>query len=126
MVMKKVAFFLLLSLGVFIQSSAQQVAIFSGQDTINIDQSTYSANIQVANFQQIVGAQFTLRWDTTVLKFFDITDIGSEIINYDDHFGQDATANGVLRFAWFNNALVGINLPDSATLFKVQFDFHLV
>ncbi len=39
----------------------------------------------------------------------------------DDNFGTDQAAKGILRFAWFNGALTGIDLVDSTPLFTVDF-----
>lgn len=119
--MKKVAF--LISLAVFLfylPAQSQKVTFFSENDTISFGQSSYTASIKVADFKSIVGAQFTLTWDSTVLAYSDVTDFGFDL-SYDDNFGRDQASSGILRFAWFNASLAGINLPDSATLFSVDF-----
>jgi hypothetical protein len=119
--MNKVA--LLISLAVSVlcfPAQSQTVTFFSENDTIPVGESDYRAEIKVSDFQQIVGAQFTLHWDSTVLDFADITDFGFDL-SYDDNFGREQTSGGILRFAWFNAALTGIDLPDSTTLFTVQF-----
>ena len=118
--MKKVA--LLLSLFVVLAAPlSAQVSFFCSQDTIPASQSAYSAVVSVANYQEIVGTQFTFSWDSTVLEFTGISDINSNY-SYNDHFGIDKVSSGILRFAWFDNALTGISLPDSTTLFKVDFE----
>jgi hypothetical protein len=119
MKMKKVALLLFFSI-LISTSSIAQVAIFSAQDTIGLNESTYSASIKVNNFNQIVGAQFTLTWDSTVLAYDQVREFGANF-SANDHFGTDEITSGVLRFAWFNGALTGIDLADSTTLFTVDF-----
>ena len=120
--MKKVAFLLLLSLSILVSSQAQVKIFTTAKDTISADSASYTTEIKVANYNQIIGTQFTLRWDSTIFNFVDVADLGMEEISYDNHFGRQDSGSGILRFAWFNESLVGIDLPDSTTLFSVEFE----
>lgn len=97
-----------------------QVNIFCGQDTISASQATYSASIQVADFEGIVGTQFSFVWDPAVLTYEDISNINSNF-SLNDHFGIDKVADGIIRFVWFDAALKGISIADSTTVFSVDF-----
>jgi hypothetical protein len=120
MKMKKVA--LLLSCCIFMAGSVlAQVHFFCAQDTIPTNQSNYAASVRVSDFNEIVGAQFTFTWDSSVLSYSGVRDL-APFLGVIEHFGEDNTAAGVLRFAWYNDALTGISLPDSAQLFTVDFD----
>ena len=120
--MKKVALLLSLAVSVFcFPALSQKVTFSSSNDTIPFGTSSYTADIKVAQFKQIVGAQFSLNWDSTVLSFKDVTNFGFNL-SYDDNFGRDQISSGVLRFAWFNGALTGVDLADDTTLFSIEFD----
>ena len=120
MKMKKVA--LLLSCCILMAGSIPaQVNFFSAQDTIPINQSNYTASVRVSGFNEIVGVQFTFTWDSTVLSYTGVSDL-APFLGVIEHFGEDNTAGGVLRFAWYNDALTGVTLPDSTALFAVDFE----
>lgn len=115
--MKKVA--LLLSFLICINlSSIAQVVFFTAQDTIDLNQSTYTTSVKVLNFNEVTGAQFSINWDSTVLDFDKVGDFAFDF-SENDNFSPGS--GGALRFIWFNPAVVGVNLPDSTTLFSVDF-----
>lgn len=120
MKMKKVA--LLLSFCALMAGSAlAQISFFCSQDTIPITQTNYTATVSVSDFEEIVGTQFTFSWDSTVLSYTSVSDL-APFLNVIEHFGEDKSAGGILRFAWFNAALTGVTLADSTTLFTVNFE----
>lgn len=117
--MKKVA--LLLSLCIFMAGQAlSQVDFFCSQDTIPLNQTNYSASVNVSDFNEIVGTQFTFTWDSTVLSYTGVSDL-APFLGEIEHFGDDKSSSGILRFAWFNDALTGVSLADSSQLFTVNF-----
>ena len=115
--MKKVA--LLLSFLIYTSiSSIAQVVIFTTQDTIDANQSKYTAAIKVLNFNQITGAQFSINWDSTVLEF---NKVGDFAFNFSENDNFSPESGGALRFIWFDPSVSGVDLPDSTTLFSVDF-----
>jgi hypothetical protein len=117
--MQKVVLLLSFSL-LWAGSTLAQVNFFCSQDTIPVSQTTYSVPVRVADFEEVVGTQFTLSWDTTVLAYQGVSGL-SDFLSEIEHFGVDNVSRGILRFAWFNNALTGTSLADGSSLFVVDF-----
>lgn len=82
----------------------------------------YKADIKVANFKNIVGVQFTMNWDSTVLKYRDIKEFIYSNNTQIESFGETRTASGILTFQWVDSGLSGNNLNDSTTLFSIEFE----
>lgn len=82
-------------------------------------------DIKVKDFQEMLGAQFSLQWDTALLDF-----AGLENFNLPNllpsNFGTtpELLAQGKLTFLWFYITLddEGYSLPDDATIFTVCFN----
>jgi len=102
-------------------AAQQKVVVVAPKQSINYGTRTYTANIRVVGFKQILGTQFTLAWDTAVVSFESVSNFGIAL-RLEDHFDLKVTKKGLLPFAWYNEAIRGINLPDSATLFSVRFN----
>lgn len=103
-------------------------AIFnlSAQATIttpNMDvdpNSTIQLDVKVASTDSIVGMQFTLRWDPTVLNYEKISELVlPSTMGLSNHFGD--LGNGVLTFVWTEESLQGIPLGTDATIFTIEF-----
>lgn len=104
--------------GAIAQSSAP---IFSAPtDTAQFSSSRYVANIRVSQFKKIIGTQFTLTWDPAVLSLDSVGQFGLPMTN-DNNFGLLAAESGMLRFAWNEEGLKGIDLKDNSTLFSLFF-----
>jgi len=83
---------------------------------------TIFADITVASFQDIVGLQFTLQWDSTQLQFIDVENFGLSNVSQSDNFGQHMIGSGILTFAWDDpTPSEGNTLADGETLFTVIF-----
>lgn len=78
-------------------------------------------DISTANFTDVVSAQFTLRWDTALLKFDSLLLGGLPGLGVAGNFNLNDTGNGILRFGWFNASLEPVTLPDGESLFTLCF-----
>lgn len=91
--------------------------------TASVPPSTiYKADIKVAHFRKIVGVQFTINWDSTVLRFRETNSFALTTNPQVESFGVTKTSSGMLAFQWYDEALQGRNLDDSTTLFSIYFD----
>lgn len=91
--------------------------------TATVQPSTiYKADIKVAHFKKIVGVQFTINWDSTVLRFREVKNFILTANSQVESFGVTKTASGKLAFQWYDEALAGRNLDDSTTLFSINFE----
>ena len=75
--------------------------------------------ISVSNFEDIVGAQFQLRWDTMAFDYLGVQGFGISQIT-EANFGTTQTdSQGRLTFSWVDNALEGQTLAPNSTLFEL-------
>lgn len=84
------------------------------------DSTKFAVNITVQNFTDIIGLQFGMKWDPSVIKFDTVANFDPNLqLNFNNNFGP-VIINDTLTFVWFNFA--GLNLPDNTTIFTVYFD----
>ncbi|MCO6479864.1 MAG: hypothetical protein J5I94_24725, partial [Phaeodactylibacter sp.] len=84
--------------------------------------------VQVYNFDDVVGAFFTINYDTNVLEFIEIRDISPDIPNLAlnanfSYPGQqgNTTPPGFITMNWFDQALSPSFLIDGTSLFTLCF-----
>lgn len=97
-----------------------QVSFSVPSDTISGSQETYSVPVTVRNFQKIIGAQFTLKWDKTILDFQSIDQLAFADLSLENHFNAQPDS-GRINFLYLDLGLSGIDLPDDTVLFRVNF-----
>jgi len=87
--------------------------------------STFDVDVRVADFDQLVGMQFIVGWDSLVLEIDTLPFISTDLQDFDiNAFSLPAqTANmtrGQLRLLWFNFSPQ--SLPDDHLLFTIRFN----
>lgn len=85
---------------------------------------TVCVDIKVDGFQNILGAQFTLRWDDDVLAYKEVTNFNLPDLTA-ANFGVPASAPQYpdqIRFFWFDKSVSPLDLPDDTAIFSVCFD----
>ncbi|MEY4260970.1 MAG: hypothetical protein RL656_1943, partial [Bacteroidota bacterium] len=85
---------------------AQNVSYWAPKDSIMSNVDVYKADIQVSNFKFIVGTQFNVAWDSTLLELDSVGNFGLPL-KLDDHFGLVSKSKGILSFQWFDESLKG-------------------
>ncbi|MFM7090497.1 MAG: hypothetical protein ACKOZZ_06785 [Bacteroidota bacterium] len=100
--------------------NAQSVSFWAPKDSILANVDVYRADIQVSNFKFIVGTQFNVAWDSTLLSLDSVGNFGLPL-KLDDHFGLVSKSKGVLSFQWFDESFKGITLLDKKVLFSLYF-----
>ena len=78
-------------------------------------------DIKVSDFENVVGAQFTLKYDEEVINYLGVDNFGIATMNIIANFGIPAVENGTISFLWFDSAAQGVTLDDETTLFTVDF-----
>ena len=76
--------------------------------------------ITAANFTDILGVQFTVRWDADSLQFDSLV-YGALPGLTSANFNLDNTGNGFLQLSWLANSLQPTTLSDGASLFSLCF-----
>ncbi len=76
--------------------------------------------VKVSSAESIVGMQFTVKWDSTILQYDSIYQIHlPSTMGKSNHFGN--LGNGVLTFVWTEESLQGMVLGDDAVIFTIEF-----
>lgn len=81
-----------------------------------------SPRVSVENFKNVLGAQFAILWDTTVLRFENISHQNMPNLNDTVNFSVSRVHRGILGFAWTSfNLFSGTTLADNTNIFRVNF-----
>jgi hypothetical protein len=84
---------------------------------------TKSLNVTTTNFDSVVGVQFVLRWDPTVLKYIGIDNLNLPDLDPSDFNASQAVDSGIVRLLWIwsnPQAFPGVSLPDGTSLFRLR------
>lgn len=78
--------------------------------------------VRVSDFADLIGLTFSIKWDTTVLKFDTITDVygGMNLSALNFQFYNSA-AGGILQFLAADPINGWPNIPDGGVLFAIKF-----
>ena len=76
--------------------------------------------VTVRGFNQLIGLQFSIRWNRDELKYtaiknMDLTDLGPQ------NFGDTHNELGVVALSWIHQTLQGITLPADSRIFDICF-----
>lgn len=78
---------------------------------------TVCVPVTVANFDQIVGAQFTITYDPSLLEFENVQNLGLPGLTPGANF--NGSMPGILSFQWLDLSLNGVTLPNGSVLFEM-------
>lgn len=101
-------------------TTSDTLTIFAQNATASCGQSL-SINISVLNFDAMGSLQFSIKWDTSVIKFVNINGFNPTLNLGPSNFGVILTAAGTLSFNWTTGQLAGTTLPPGANLFSINF-----
>jgi gliding motility-associated-like protein len=78
-------------------------------------------NVSVAGFRNIVGLQYSIRWNPAVLRFSGLEGFNPSLNELGmSNFGTTATNMGRLSMSW--NDSRGVNLNDGTVIYQICFD----
>jgi hypothetical protein len=99
-------------------TKAQPNIVFPTIEVKENDQ--FSVDLSVVNFSNIVGVQFSLQWDPSVIQF--ISAGGVNLPDASEPFGQTYVDSGTLTFLWITADIsTGITLDSGQVIFSVNF-----
>lgn len=76
--------------------------------------------ISAQGFQDLIGMQFSIRWNPEELTFANIENM--ELVDLSlQNFGATYAEKGVVALSWIHQSLQGVNLPHNAHLFDICF-----
>ncbi len=96
------------------------LTLVASNHTTNCGQ-TVTVNISVLNFDSITGLQFSLGWNTSILKLDTISNAHPSMALNPSNFGFSQVNSGFLGFAWTSPLPGGLTLPDGTIMFSLQF-----
>jgi len=87
---------------------------------------SFTASVKVSDFKDIVSMQFSVNWDALLFQFDSLTVNENSMLPeyYPSNFGTTLSDQGKLTTSWFDQALAGVSIPDSTTLFTLHYQ-HL-
>ncbi len=77
-------------------------------------------NLTVRNFNKIAGGQFSIRWDSTVLRLEGVEDPALDL-TAEDNFNLLMASGGVINFLFEDKTMQGASLADNSVLFGLRF-----
>lgn len=121
--MKKLYLFTLLLVGY--AGALWSQPVFEIDNTTGDPGGTVAVNFKVTNFSNIVGMQFSINWDPSVLQFSSLSNITSAINDFDAAaFNTDPkfTDDGSIILQWYDTGANGNFLPDGTIIFTINFN----
>lgn len=97
-----------------------QITVFATDHTVEPDEE-FSVDIRANEFDGVVGCQFSVSWDTTLFRLQEVGNLNEALESSFDNFNVSKVDSGFIGFLWFDPSLVGLTLPDNATLFSLTF-----
>ncbi|MBK8880597.1 MAG: hypothetical protein IPN74_19430 [Haliscomenobacter sp.] len=82
--------------------------------------STVCVNLNATALRRIISMQYSLKWDSNALEFVQVRNFRLPGLAQ-ENFGQTKTKEGILTFAWIDNSLKGVDLPDGTPLYQICF-----
>lgn len=76
--------------------------------------------VRVNNFNEVISAQFTVRFEPTILVLDSVGQFNLNGLNKNS-FGFAKIKDGICPVSWFDSNANGISLPDGTTLFELYF-----
>ncbi|MEM8527410.1 MAG: gliding motility-associated C-terminal domain-containing protein [Bacteroidota bacterium] len=76
------------------------------------------------DFVDVLGAQFSIAWDTDVLAFQSVQDINLDFpfLSLSSFFTGNASSDGVITFSWFNNGANAVTVAPNTPMFDLCFE----
>ena len=94
------------------------ILAFQPKDTSIAINSVVCLKVIVQNFVDIVALEYSLNWDSTILRYNNIQNFGLTGI---PNINFSSTNRGVLSFSWKNPQGVGVTLENGAMLYEICF-----
>ncbi len=111
-----------LGLGQFVTGCPDSSTIFTVNSAIvNSCQEEVCIPISVSNFVDIIGFQFSIHYDDSLLEFVDVN--GFNVPNFDiGNFGLLYASDGRITVSWFDPDVSGVTLIDGTGMFQICFN----
>ncbi|MBK6782468.1 MAG: gliding motility-associated C-terminal domain-containing protein [Saprospiraceae bacterium] len=126
--MRKFIFALLVSLIVLIQNNQAQIVVKIANVEVAPGTPTATVDFTVDGFTNLVGAQFSINYDSLVLSVNSVSNLNTTLNlspvpgNNFNFPGTGTTKKGQLTFSWSDGNLAAKTLPNGTRMFSVVFN----
>lgn len=119
---KSNVFSTLITLLAVFQLQAQMVTVMTPDMTVD-QGSNVQVDVKVEDFESIIGMQFAVFWDESVLEFVGINNFNLPGTTVADNFNLMNVQEGKFRFNWVDPDpfFSGVSLDDNASMFSIYF-----
>jgi hypothetical protein len=101
--------------------SHAQAPILSISDITAEPGTSIEVDVSVQNYVMILGAQFSIKWDSSKLEYTGLSDIALEATE-EENFNRMFTENGKLAYLFLDPTQQGATLEDGTPLFQIHFN----
>lgn len=98
---------------------AQGTPVFSASIISAAQDDNIKVEVSVSDFEDVVSIQFSLRYDSTVLKALSVGDFGLPYMGSTNIAIAPLQTEGIIAFSWYDESLSGQNLSDGTVIFSV-------
>jgi hypothetical protein len=77
--------------------------------------------MQVEDFENLIGLQYSLRWDTTQIAFLSVGNFQLPGLT-ESSFGLRFADRGVIATSWIDGRLSGVSLPDGTAIYELCYE----
>lgn len=103
-----------------IQLSAQAQVTVTTPEMIVDQGHSFHYPIEISSDESIVGMQFTVKWDSTILRYDSVYQMElPTTMSKTSHFGD--LGHGILTFVWTEETLQGMVLGNNTTIYTIAF-----
>ena len=97
--------------------SSQDLLLKIANPQVNGNQVTY--DLSADNFTDMIAAQFSIRYDTSLMKFDSIV---NSVLPGWDNLSYYESEPGAIVIVWFELGVQGVTFPNGTVLFQLQFE----
>ncbi|HMQ49129.1 MAG TPA: cohesin domain-containing protein [Saprospiraceae bacterium] len=97
-----------------------QVTVYASSQIVQPNE-TFTTDVRVVNFQEIIGCQFSINWDPQKVQYQGLANLQTDLGLTAENFGLTFANEGQIGFQWLDFSLVGETVADSSILFSLQF-----
>lgn len=94
--------------------TTESITVMSG-DVIEVE-------LKVSGFESMVSGQFMLNYDPAVLEYTSVGTFNLQYLSAANFGTPPDLEDGNITFAWFDENLAGISVPDGTSIFTVTFN----
>jgi Cohesin domain/Secretion system C-terminal sorting domain len=103
------------------QNISDSVYVYVPAKTFAVEGQVINIPVKVRQFKNLVSAQFSLKWDSTVVKYIGVDNFGISTMTAAAHFGTIGTNPNKLTLVWYDNNVTPQNISNDNVIFNIKF-----